>query len=135
VSSINAPVDQHTLVGAFVYSHTWIARAITTTMSLNYNNTVLPQGDVGSLGAGAGFGFPVLKRKLQLGFNGMFNRNHFNGVENGYTLSGLVDLGIAVHKKGRLSLQGVYMRNEAADETVFSSFDELMTRITYGLNF
>jgi hypothetical protein len=38
--------------------------------------------------AGAGFGFPVLKRKLQLGFNGMFNRNHFNGVENGYTLSG-----------------------------------------------
>lgn len=135
VSSINAPVDQHTLVGAFVYSHTWIARAITTTASLNYNNTVLPQGDVGSLGAGAGFGFPVLKRKLQLGFNGMFNRNHFNGVENGYTLSGLVDLGIAVHKKGRLSLQGVYMRNEAADETVFRSFDETMTRITYGLNF
>lgn len=135
VSSINAPVDQHTLVGAFVYSHTWIARAITTTMSLNYNNTVLPQGDVGSLGAGAGFGFPVLKRKLQLGFNGMFNRNHFNGEENGFTLSGLVDLGIAVHKKGRLSLQGVYMRNEAADETVFRSFDETMTRITYGLNF
>jgi hypothetical protein len=135
VSSINAPVDQHTLVGAFVYSHTWIARAITTTASLNYNNTVLPQGDVGSLGAGSGFGFPVLKRKLQLGFNGMFNRNHFNGAENGYTLSGLVDLGIAVHKKGRLSLQGVYMRNEAADETVFRSFDETMTRITYGLNF
>lgn len=135
VSTINAPVDQRTLVGAFVYSHTWIARAITTTMSLNYNNTVLPQGDVGSLGAGAGFGFPVLKRKLQLGFNGIYNRNHFNGEENGYTLSGLVDLGIAVHKKGRLSLQGVYMRNEAADETVFRSFDELMTRITYGLNF
>jgi hypothetical protein len=27
------------------------------------------------------------------------------------------------------------MRNEAADETVFRSFDETMTRITYGLNF
>jgi hypothetical protein len=39
VSSINAPVDQHTLVGAFVYSHTWITRAITTTASINYNNT------------------------------------------------------------------------------------------------
>lgn len=134
-SSINAPVDQHTLVGAFVHSHTWIKRAITTTASLNYNNTVLPQGDVGSLGAGAGFGFPVLKRKLQLGFNGMFNRNHFNGEENGYTLSAMADVGVAVHKKGRLSLQGVFMRNEAADETVFRSFDETTTRITYGLNF
>lgn len=135
VSSINAAPDQYTLVGAFVYSHTWIKRAITTTGSINYNNTLLPQGDIGSLGAGAGFGFPVLKRKLQLGFNGMYNRNHFNGVENGHTLSGLVDLGIAVHKKGRLSLQGIYMRNEASDETVFRSFDELTTRITYGLNF
>ncbi|MEX1131642.1 MAG: hypothetical protein WEC15_00320 [Flavobacteriales bacterium] len=135
VSTINAAPDQSTLVGAFVYSHTWIKRAITTTASLNYNNTVLAQGDVGSLGAGAGFGFPVLKRKLQLGFNGMYNSNHFNGEANGYTLSGLVDLGIAVHTKGRLSLQAVYMRNEANDETVFRSFDETTTRITYGLNF
>jgi len=135
VSSINAPPDQHTLVGAFVYSHTWITRAITTTGSINYNNTMLAQGDVGSLGLGAGVGFPVLKRKLQLGFNGMFNRNHFNGVENGHTLSVLGDVGIAVHKKGRLSLQGIYMRNEATDETVFKSFDETTTRITYGLNF
>ena len=135
VSSINAAPDQHTLVGAFVYSHTWIKRAITTTASLNYNNTILAQGDVGSIGGGAGFGFPVFKRKLQLGFNGMYNRNHFNGEENGYTLSAMADVGIAVHKKGRLSLQGVFMRNEAADETVFRSFDETTTRITYGLNF
>lgn len=135
VSTINAPADQHTLVGAFVYSRTWVARALTTTGSLNYNNTVLPQGDVGSLGAGVGLGFPVLKRKLQVGVNGMYNRNHFNGEENGFTLSGMVDLGIAVHKKGRLSLQGILMRNEATDETVFRSFEEVITRVTYGLNF
>lgn len=135
VSTINAPADQHTLVGAFVYSRTWVARALTTTGSLNYNNTVLPQGDVGSLGAGVGLGFPVLKRKLQVGVNGMYNRNHFNVEENGFTLSGLVDLGIAVHKKGRLSLQGILMRNEATDETVFRSFEEVITRVTYGLNF
>lgn len=135
VSSINAAADQHTLVGAFVHSYTWIKRAITTTATINYNNTVLPQGDVGSLGAGAGLGFPVFKRKLQLGFNGMYNSNHFNGESNGYTMSAMVDLGIAIHKKGRLSLQGVHMRNEAADETVFRSFDETTTRITYGLNF
>lgn len=135
VATINAAPDQHTLVGALVYSHTWIHRAITTTASLNYNNTVLAQGDVGSLGAGLGMGFPVLKRKLQLGFNTMYNRNHFNGTENGYTLSGMLDLGIAVHKKGRLSLQGIYLRNEAADETVFQTFHEITSRITYGINF
>lgn len=135
VSTINAPADQHTLVGAFVYSRTWVARGLSTTGSLNYNNTVLPQGDVGSLGGGVGVGFPVLKRKLQVGVNGMYNRNHFNGAENGFTLSGLLDLGIALHKKGRLSLQGILMRNEAADETVFRSFEEVITRVTYGLNF
>ncbi len=135
VQSINAAPDQHTLVGAFVYSHTWIARAITTTGSLNYNNTQLPEGGIGSVGAGAGFGFPVLKRKLQLGLNGMYNRNHFNGVENGYTLNALVDIGITIHKKGRLSLQGIYLHNEAADETVFQTFNEVTTRITYGFNF
>ncbi|WKZ66716.1 MAG: hypothetical protein QY325_02045 [Flavobacteriales bacterium] len=135
VSTINAPADQHTLVGAFVYSRTWVARGITTTGSLNYNNTVLPQGDVGSMGGGLGLGFPMLKRKLQVGVNGMYNRNHFNGEENGFTVSGVADLGIAVHKKGRLSLQGILMRNEAADETVFRSFEEVITRVTYGLNF
>ena len=122
-------------VGALVYSHTWIKRAISTTASLNYNNTQLPQGGIGSVGAGAGFGFPLLKRKLQLGFNGMYNRNHFNGEENGYTLNGLVDLGIAIHKRGRLSLQGIYLHNQATDETVFRTFDEVTTRITYGLTF
>ncbi len=135
VSTINAVADQRTMVGALVYSHTWVKRAITTTGTLNYNNTVLPQGDVGSLGGGVGFGFPLFKRKLQLGLNGMYNRNHFNGVENGHTMSGVVDLGIAIHKKGRLSLQGMFMRNEAADETVFRSFEEMITRVTYGLNF
>ncbi|HRD53802.1 MAG TPA: hypothetical protein PKY96_14265 [Flavobacteriales bacterium] len=135
VSTINAAADQHTLVGAFVHSYTWIKRAITTTTSINYNNTVLPQGDVGSLGAGAGLGFPVFKRKLQLGFNGMYSSNHFNGESNGYTLSAVGDAGISVHKKGRLSLQGIFMRNQAADETVFRSFEEVITRITYGLNF
>jgi hypothetical protein len=118
-----------------VYSRTWVARGLTTTGSLNYNNTVLPQGDVGSLGGGVGVGFPVLKRKLQIGVNGMYNRNHFNGEENGFTVSGVADLSFAVHKKGRLSLQGILMRNEAADETVFRSFEEVITRVTYGLNF
>jgi hypothetical protein len=135
VQSINAAPDQNTLVGAFVYSHTWIARSITTTGSLNYNNTQLPQGGVGSVGAGAGFGFPVLKRKLQLGFNGMYNRNHFNGEANGYTLNGMVDLGLNVTRRSRLSLQGIYLFNKATDETVFRTFDETTTRVTYGVNF
>lgn len=135
VSSINAAADQHTLVGAFVHSYTWVRKAITTTATLNYNNTVLPQGDVGSLGAGAGLAFPVLKRKVQLGFNGTYSSNHFNGEANGYTLSALGDIGVMVHKKGRLALQAIHMRNQAADETVFRSFDETITRITYGLNF
>ncbi|MDX9750253.1 MAG: hypothetical protein RBT71_04145 [Flavobacteriales bacterium] len=135
VESINAAPDQHTLVGAFVYSHTWVKRAITATASVNYNNTMLPQGDVGSMGAGAGFGFPVWKRKVQIGLNGMCNRNHFNGVENGYTLNGMADLSVAVHKKGRISLQGIYLHNQAVDETVFKTFDEITTRVTYGMNF
>jgi hypothetical protein len=135
VSSINAVPDQHTLVGALVHSYTWVKRGITTTASLNYNNTVLAQGDVGSLGGGAGLGFPLLKRKLQLGFNGMYNRNHFNGEENGYTISAVGDIGVQVHKKGRLGLQATLMRNVAADETVFRSFEEFITRLTYGLNF
>ena len=63
----------------------------------------------------------------------MYNRNHLNGEENGYTLSAMADVGVAVHKKGRLSLQAVFMRNEATDVTVFRSFDETTTRITYGL--
>jgi hypothetical protein len=135
VASINAAADQHTLVGAFVHSYTWVRKAITTTATLNYNNTVLPQGDVGSLGAGAGLAFPVLKRKVQLGVNGTYSSNHFNGEANGYTLSALGDIGVMVHKKGRLALQAVHMRNQAADVTVFRSFDETITRITYGLNF
>lgn len=135
VASINAAADQHTLVGAFVHSYTWVRKAITTTATLNYNNTVLPQGDVGSLGAGAGLAFPVLKRKVQMGFNGTYSSNHFNGEANGYTLSMLGDIGVMVHKKGRLALQVIHMRNQAADETVFRSFDETITRITYGLNF
>ncbi|MBX2979492.1 MAG: hypothetical protein KF905_09370 [Flavobacteriales bacterium] len=135
VQSINAAPDQNTLVGAFVYSHTWIKRAITTTTSLNYNNTQLPQGGVGSVGAGAGFGFPVLKRKLQLGLNGMYNRNHFNGDPNGYTLNGMADVGVNVTRRSRLSLQGIYLYNKATDETVFRTFDEVTTRVTYGVNF
>ena len=135
VQSINAAPDQNTLVGAFVYSHTWIARSITTTTSLNYNNTQLPQGGVGSVGAGAGFGFPVLKRKLQLGLNGMYNRNHFNGDPNGYTLNGMADVGLNVTRRSRLSLQGIYLYNKATDETVFRTFDEVTTRVTYGVNF
>lgn len=135
VRTINAVPDQQTLVGAFVYSHTWTSRAITANVSLNANNTALAQGDVGSLGAGAGIGVPVLKRKVQVGLNGMFNRNHFNGMENGYTVYTMADISVAVHRKGRLSLQGIYLHNAAQDETVFRSFDEVTTRITYGLHF
>ncbi|MBL7963502.1 MAG: hypothetical protein JNM31_06620 [Flavobacteriales bacterium] len=135
VATLNAPPDQHTLVGALVYSHTWMARGISLMGSVNHNNTVLDQGDVGSTGAGVGVSLPVWKRRLQLGVNGMYNGNRFNGTANGHTMNAMADLGITVHKRGRLGLQVVHTMNRATDEAVFRSFDETISRISYGLNF
>jgi hypothetical protein len=135
VQSINAMADQHTLFSTLVYSHSFLKTGLTFNASANYNNTSLPGGDIGSLGAGAGATLPIFKQKLSLTTNATYNTNKFDGTSNGYTLNADVGVSFRLIRRNTVQLLFNYLKNEAKDQTVVQSFDEKTFRVGYGISF
>lgn len=132
VKTINAAADQHTLFGSLMYSHVWFKNGLSVNASVNYNNTNLPQGDIGSAGGGIGGSIPLFHQKLTIGLNTIYNSNVYNGVANGYTFNGDLSLSAPIAKKHTVQLQANYLKNTAKDQTVLQTFDELIVRFSYG---
>ncbi len=135
VKTINTAPDQHTLFGSAVYSHTWLSQQVSLNASLNYNNTRLPAGGIGSYGAGAGASVPLLKRKLLFNGNAHYNSNSFNGSSNGYTINGNAAVSTRFWKRNSIQLAFIYLKNESKDQSAIQSFDEKTFRVGYGLTF
>jgi hypothetical protein len=135
VQSINTAADQQTTVGSFIYGINWVKSTLSLNGSINYNNTELPQGAVGSYGAGLGAGIGLLKKRMQLGANLLLNNNYFNGLANGNTVNGTVNISMPLKKKQNLQFQLIYLKNKSNDETVIKSFSEATVRLSYGVSF
>jgi hypothetical protein len=135
VQTINTSPDQHTFFGTIVYSQTWLKRQLSVNASVNYNNTRLAAGDIGSYGGGIGASLPFFKNKLAFTTNATYNSNRFNNVSNGYTLNADVGIRFRLIKQNALQLLFNYLKNEATDQTVIQSFDERSFRIGYGISF
>jgi hypothetical protein len=135
VQTINTSPDQHTLFGTVVYSQTWIKKQLSLNTSINYNNTSLQGGDIGSIGGGLGASVPLYKKKINVNANASYNSNKFNGVSNGFTINGDISAAIRLFKRNSLQLGFNYLKNKATDQTVVQSFDEKTIRVGYGLSF
>lgn len=135
VKTINTTPDQHTLFGTLIGTRTWTKKQFSANASINYNNTNLPTGDIGSFGFGAGASAPLLKNKLILVTNATYNSNTYNGVANGYTLLGDAALRFRLIKRNSVQLSFNYLKNESKDQTAIQSFDEKTFRIGYGISF
>ncbi|RYY54740.1 MAG: hypothetical protein EOO09_13200 [Chitinophagaceae bacterium] len=135
MKTINTTADQHTLMGSLIYSHTWLKKQFSFNTSLNYNNTSLPDGDIGSKGGGVGFSIPVYKNRIALSTNGSWNSNTFNGMSNGYTINADVSTSVRILKRNSVQLGFNYLKNKATDQTVVQSFDEQTFRLGYGISF
>lgn len=135
VQTINTAPDQHTLFGSVIYSHTWLKQQVSVNASVNYNNTHMTAGDIGSYGGGLGASLPFLKNKLAFSTNATYNSNRFNSVSNGYTLNTDVGVRFRLLKQNSLQLMFNYLKNESKDQTVIQTFDEKTFRIGYGISF
>lgn len=135
IAGVNISSDQSTLIGTLVYSRTWLQSAVTGSVSLNYNNTILPQGDVGSYGLGIGGGMPLIHKKATLNANVTVNSNTVNDKMNGYTVNADLGGSIPIDKHNSIQVQCIYLNNNSEDNTVIQSFSELTFRIVYGFRF
>jgi hypothetical protein len=132
---LNASIDQQTVTGSLIYGYTWLYSALSLNASANVNNTNLSVGNAGSYGIGVGGSKPFLDNAVTLSLNTMYNSNYFEGTSNGYTLNGMMQASYRVYKNNSIQLQGLYLKNQADNETVFGNFSELTFRIGYGMRF
>jgi hypothetical protein len=132
---LNAAIDQRTITGSLIYGHTWLYSALSLNASANLNNTNLSVGNAGSYGIGVGASKPFMDNAINISLNTMYNSNFFEGTSNGYTLNGMMQASYRVYKNNSIQLQGLYLKNQADNETVFGNFSELTFRIGYGMRF
>ena len=121
------------LFGNASYTYSLIENQASYTLSVNYNQTQIPNQTITTLGPVVSFSQPFLDKKLRTSLSGTYFLRKNNEVSDGNTTSLTGSVAYTL-KKNTLTLSSSFLNNSSKTQAN-NSFNELRTSLAYSHSF